>query len=460
MRNYNQSENENIIQPHIEKINSAKVLFKGDEFENFSFSNIKSNADLYFHKMWVYLAKLQKEQDNRQFDFPIDGVDRQINLVKLQSLLQDHSFESFDWRKFDESKLSLKLNIKYDVNQSIYIRNIRFKLYLITPDMKKFNVSEAPLIKYDNEPEEIKLNPGLYHPKYEYKLDFDIAPESLSQILSGKAWLGLAASNIDIETSRGRIEFKDLVHSEYNSFRTWIKNDNNFIYSGGKSVSQVMKKIDPKIELRSNGDIESFLGKRNSKHKNWTVISNKKISYVTYLSDDELQSFDNKFSIIDDWKEWSGKAIVEASGVVHSTSLLKSVQTLQSKIDDPIECSRWTRFDKGECTTKDLSCDVTVQGEKNEYKRNLKPDDIGISSYIIMGDFFLGYLDELNEIKIPENKFSSQKIGVISIGDCPSQSERGFKLPGFSPLYQMKNIGLFYDISLVVKKPAPFQLWL
>ncbi|TNE97082.1 MAG: hypothetical protein EP326_12115, partial [Deltaproteobacteria bacterium] len=195
-----ESKSEGVIHPQIEKINSAKIQFQGSLLKELEFSSVVINSEVHFHKKWTYLAKLQKDQSDRQFDFPIDHIDRRLTLLRFHSLNQANQFTEFSWRDFSETSLKFDLNLKYLVSKKLSLRNVQIKLFAVDKNSKRYQVSEAPLLKYQVENEDVDLESGSFTPNYNYQLEFKLKPEMMYKALIGKVWLGLYVANMEVET--------------------------------------------------------------------------------------------------------------------------------------------------------------------------------------------------------------------------------------------------------------------
>ncbi len=447
-----------MIEPEFETFNEAKVSFLGEKIKTFTFKKIKFDKDIHFHKKWTYLAKLQNDQDSRYFNFPIDQIDRRLNLVRLHSINQANQFNAFSPSEFLEVELKLNLKMRYLAMRALNLKNVQIKLIVVDNEFKRYEMAEAPLLKYDSEYEELQLEKGVFVPNYDYDLTFKIKPDVMHQVLSGKLWMGLYVSNIDLETSKTATDYQTIWNKEYDKARTWIMDKKLNVFEGERDVQKLMSELDNFLELRNDGQVMYFLERRSNESGQWKVLKNGKFTYVTYISNEDLDSFEVELKEIQDWRNYEGTMLIEVEGHVQSTSLSTVSKVLTSTVDEPRTCTRWTRYDKRECIRKDLSCHVTLNKEVVNFSRPLKKEDLS-DEFVQRDNVFYTLIDQASEIVLPETVMSSAVIGVVGVGHCPSRNEAGFSLPGYTPMSWAGEVGIRYDLKVVVKKPASFQLW-
>jgi hypothetical protein len=452
------SQSEGVIRPQIDKINSAKIQFQGNLLKEFEFPNVVINSEIHFHKKWTYLAKLQKDQSDRQFDFPIDHIDRRLTLLRFHSLNQANQFTEFSWRDFSETSLKFDLNLKYLVSKKLSLRNVQIKLFAVDKNSKRYQVAEAPLLKYQVENEDVDLESGLFSPNYNYQLEFKLKPEMMYQALIGKVWFGLYVANMEVEAEGKKLNYKDLWSKEYNQERSWVKTDKLVSFPGKKEAPALLLELDQDVEYRNDGQVMFFSQTRSDESNKWKILKNDKFQYIAYFSKDDLESFEDESVVVNETEGFKGEGLVEIKGSVQSTSLVQENVILQSQVNQPRVCSRWTRFEKAECFDKDLSCHVTLNRSVVDLSREIEQSDLP-GEFIKNRGVFYAHFQDLSKLSLPETELYPAVFGIVGVGHCPSQNEAGFRLPGFSPMSWMGEVGTRFDLKIVVKKPASFQLW-
>jgi hypothetical protein len=369
-----------------------------------------------------------------------------MNIFRIHSLNEASLFASFPYQQFDEVEIGLTVRLGYQTAQKVFLRNIQVKLFSLDHEFKRYELSEAPLLKYNSENEDIELEKGKSSPNYHYQLKFRISPLDMYKILKGDRWPGLFLSNMEVE-KKGKIkDYRDILKREFKKPKIWVHNQNITQFSAKNSVSEVMKKLDSEVEYRNDGRVMYFLKKRTGERGEWRVLKNGDFSYVTYITQNELNSFDINPIYIENLDQKSGQVIVETQGHLIETKVHQTQEQLTAEVDKPRICSRWTRHDlKGECEQVDLRCFTTL-------KR--------IETHVRKLPFESKLLQDVSEFKTPKNQLRTLTVGIVGFGHCPARQHAGFKIPNYPQHSRTAEVGIKYELDVVFKRPATFQLWL
>lgn len=450
-------ESEGIIHPKISLVEKAKMKFIGDSVFEKNFKEINIDADMYFKKKWTFLSKLNRDQDDRQFDFPIDEIDRRMTLLRLHSINQANLFHEFPFDDYKEVELKFNLKVSYETVKKLSLRNIQVKLFSLDNDFKRYELAESPLLKYDSENEDIEIEPGKFTPNYSYQLTFYLSPEEAYRILIGKRWLGLYLSNLEVEIDQKKYEYNTLWEEEFSKPRTWIYTDELKSFSGKKKAHDIMKELDPEIEFSNDLQVMYFSSRRSDTKGGWKVLKNNSYQYVSYISEEDY-NFYNEHIEVRLPEELQEKFLVEVKGKVIKTESIRKDHWLSAIVDKPRRCSRWTRFEKGECYDIDLRCHVSVDSVQQVESRLLKSLDLP-KGFESRGEKFSMLTNDTKSIGLPKNDLSPVVLGIVSVGHCPSRNEAGFKLREYPKWNWVNELGTRYELQVVYKKPAAFQLW-
>jgi len=452
-----ETEKEGIIHPKISSVENVELKFLGDTVFEKRFDEISIDADVYFKKKWTFLSKLNSEQDDRQFDFPIDEIDRRMTLIRLHSLNQSNLFRGFEYSTHKEVEIKFSLKVSYETIRKLSLRNVQVKLYSLDNDFKKYELAESPLLKYDSENEDLEIKPGEFTPNYSYQLTFYLSPEDTYKILIGKRWLGLYLSNMELEFNNKTQDYKNLWEKEFSKPKTWIESDGLKTFSGDRDAHEIMKEIDSEIEFSNDFQVMYFFERRSNSSGKWRVLKNEKFQYVSYISPND-HDFGDEHIELQSPQGLEENFLVELRGHVTKTARKRKDQWFFAIVDKPRRCSRWTRFEKAECYDIDLRCHISIHSAQLLESRSLNVSDLP-GGYEQRGDKFSILANDLKDIGLPQNNLNSEELGIVSFGHCPSKNEAGFKLREFPQWNWLGETGTRYELQVVYKKPAAFQLW-
>ncbi|MCO4795650.1 MAG: hypothetical protein KC493_18165, partial [Bacteriovoracaceae bacterium] len=378
LMNQEKTKTQSLINPQIIKVNKGTVTYTGIKSKTFELNEVLVNSDKYFVKKWTYLSKLEEEQDSLQFDFPINHIDRRMNLVRLQSLNKTNLFKSFNPENYNNVELKFSIEMNYQAAKEMKIRDIQFKLYSLSNNFKKIELAEAPLLKYSNENEDLHLQKGSFKPNYSYQLVFKITPKQMTKLMNGSSWTGLYVSNFEIATRNKIVEYKNQWQNDYRQQKIFILKDESLLeYSTDLEVNSFMKSIYPETEFHNDGTVMYFMGKRTYREsqRQWRKMKNNKQQFVGFFTSTDYKSFSNKEELVDKNQLSEGRVLVEIRGQKLQPAFIENSKILTSIVDQPRVCHRHTRWDKAECYEIDRSCHVRTRDEVSPKVFELNPND-------------------------------------------------------------------------------------